>query len=103
VADRGTQDSDSQGPDSQGSDSQGRDEPRLDYHDPTSGIGGAAPAASALTLRAWLAAGALVCCIAGIIATAAVGGPLALTILLIVVAVTALADSVVIVTRRHRG
>lgn len=26
------------------------------YHDPTAGIGGAAPARSALTLRAWLAA-----------------------------------------------
>ena len=32
------------------------------YHDPTAGIGGAAPATSALTLRLWLALFGLVTC-----------------------------------------
>jgi hypothetical protein len=36
-----------------------------DYHDPTAGFGGAAPARSALTLRAWLAGFGLVVCLVG--------------------------------------
>jgi hypothetical protein len=36
-----------------------------DYHDPTAGFGGAAPAQSALTLRAWLAGFGLVVCAVG--------------------------------------
>ncbi|HVH23936.1 MAG TPA: DUF6343 family protein, partial [Pseudonocardia sp.] len=36
-----------------------------DYHDPTAGFGGAAPARSALTLRAWLAGFGLVACLVG--------------------------------------
>lgn len=36
-----------------------------DYHDPTAGFGGAAPAQSALTLRAWLAGFGVVVCIVG--------------------------------------
>ena len=35
------------------------------YHDPTAGFGGAAPARSALTLRAWLAGFGLVVCLVG--------------------------------------
>ncbi len=35
------------------------------YHDPTAGFGGAAPARSALTLRAWLAGFGLVACVVG--------------------------------------
>jgi hypothetical protein len=63
---------------------------------------GAPPAASALTLRAWLAAGAFVASIAGIIATVLLGGPVALTTLLAVVALTAVADSIVIAARKRR-
>jgi hypothetical protein len=36
-----------------------------DYHDPTAGFGGAAPAQSALTLRAWLAGFGLLVCVVG--------------------------------------
>jgi hypothetical protein len=36
-----------------------------DYHDPTAGFGGAAPARSALTLRAWLAGFGVVVCLVG--------------------------------------
>src|SRR3954452_24265020 len=36
-----------------------------DYHDPTAGFGGAPPARSALTLRAWLAGFGLVVCLVG--------------------------------------
>lgn len=39
---------------------------QLDYHDPTADIGGAPPAASALTLRALLAGLGLTACLAGI-------------------------------------
>jgi hypothetical protein len=37
-----------------------------DYHDPTAGFGGAPPAQSALTLRAWLAGFGLVACLGGV-------------------------------------
>jgi hypothetical protein len=76
-------------------------EPRLDYHDPTAGIDGAPPAASALTLRVWLAGMALVACVAGAIATVVVGGPVAFVVVLGVVAVTAVADLLVIWRRRR--
>jgi fatty acid desaturase len=36
-----------------------------DHHDPTAGFGGAPPARSALTLRAWLAGFGLVVCLVG--------------------------------------
>jgi fatty acid desaturase len=36
-----------------------------DHHDPTAGFGGAPPARSALTLRAWLAGFGLVACLIG--------------------------------------
>jgi hypothetical protein len=77
--------------------------PRLDYHDPTAGIGGAAPAASALTLRLWLAAAALAGCVAGIVLTIVVSGPTVLVVVLAMVAMTAIADIVVVATRKHRG
>jgi Family of unknown function (DUF6343) len=78
-------------------------EPRLDYHDPSAGIGGAAPAASALTLRLWLAAAALVACVAGIALTAVVGGPVWLIVVLALVGVTTVADLTVIARRKRSG
>jgi hypothetical protein len=36
-----------------------------DHHDPTAGFGGAPPARSALTLRAWLAGFGVVVCLVG--------------------------------------
>lgn len=77
--------------------------PRLDVHDPTAGIGGSAPAASALTLRLWLASAAIAGCIASIVLTVVVSGPVALIVVLAVVAATAIADVVIIATRKHRG
>jgi hypothetical protein len=77
--------------------------PRLDYHDPTAGIGGAAPAASALTLRLWLAGAAIAGCIAGIVLTIVLGGSLGLVVILAIVAATAVLDVAVITRRKHRG
>ncbi len=77
--------------------------PRLDYHDPTAGIGGAAPAASALTLRLWLASAALVGGIAAIGLTVAVGGPGWLVVVLALAAVSAVVDLVVIARRKRAG
>jgi F0F1-type ATP synthase assembly protein I len=77
--------------------------PRLDYHDPTAGIGGAAPAASALTLRLLLAAAALLGCVLGIVLSVVAGGHAWLVIVLAVVAVTAIADLAVISRRKRHG
>jgi hypothetical protein len=82
-------------------DDEWRYDPPLDYHDPTAGIGGAPPAASALTLRAWLAGLTLTACIAGITAAAVARGPTAIVVLLAVVGLTALVDLAVIVRRRR--
>ena len=80
-----------------------RRDPQLDYHDPTAAIGGAPPAASALTLRAWLAGLGLAACLTGIVVTAVIRGPALLIVALGIVAVTATFDLMVISrrTRRH--
>jgi hypothetical protein len=77
--------------------------PRLDYHDPTAGIGGAAPAASALTLRLLLAGAALLGCVAGVVLTAMVGGPVWLIVVLALAAASAIADLAVIRSRKRGG
>jgi carbon starvation protein CstA len=77
--------------------------PRFDVHDPTAGIGGAAPAASALTLRLWLAGLAFAGCVIGIVLAIVVGGPVALIVVLGVVAATAVVDVAVIAARVRRG
>jgi hypothetical protein len=76
---------------------------RLDYHDPTAGVGGAAPAASALTLRLLLAGTALACCVAGIVLDVVLDGPIALIVVLVVVALTTVLDVMIIVSRKRRG
>lgn len=76
---------------------------RLDYHDPTAGVGGAPPAASALTLRLLMAGTAIALCVLGIVLDQLKDGPIALTVVLAVVAVTAIVDLVVIVRRKRRG
>jgi fatty acid desaturase len=73
------------------------------YHDPTAGIGGAAPARSALTLRLWLALFGLVSCTALAIWLAWLGAPTALVVVLVLFAVVALVDIGVIVRRKRRG
>jgi Flp pilus assembly protein TadB len=73
-----------------------------DYHDPTAGIGGAPPARSALTLRAVLAAFGLVFCAGAAWISFAAGWPLVGWVL-VVVAVIALVDLVVVLNRKRRG
>ncbi|AXB41661.1 DUF6343 family protein [Amycolatopsis albispora] len=73
-----------------------------DYHDPTAGYGGAAPAYSALTLRIVLASAAVVLCVAGavfFVAQDAVWG----AVVLGVVAVVSLVDLGWVVHRKRRG
>ncbi|WP_369255190.1 DUF6343 family protein [Geodermatophilus amargosae] len=74
-----------------------------DHHDPTAGLGGAAPAQSALTLRLVLAAFGLLVCTAGGIAFLAVGAPLWTAVVLFVLAGVALVDAAVVVRRKARG
>jgi hypothetical protein len=72
------------------------------YHDPTAGIGGSAPARSALTLRAVLAVFGLV--FAG--GAAWLGFAAAMPVLgwvMVVVAVIALADLLWVLYRKRRG
>jgi membrane protein implicated in regulation of membrane protease activity len=74
-----------------------------DYHDPTAGLGGAAPAQSALTLRLVLAVFGLVVCVAGGIVFLHVGLPVWAAIVLFVLAVVALVDIAVVARRKARG
>ncbi|HEY7470881.1 MAG TPA: DUF6343 family protein [Gemmatimonadota bacterium] len=81
------------------SENHGRD----DYHDPTRGLGGAAPARSALTLRLVLAGIGLVSCVVAAVVLAVAGGPVVVVVVFAVLAVVALVDIVVVVRRKRRG
>lgn len=72
-------------------------------HDPTAGIGGAAPAQSALTLRLVLAAFGLVFCLVAGILWLATDLPAWPAALLFVCAAVALVDLVVVARRKLRG
>ena len=76
------------------------------YHDPTAGIGGAAPARSALTLRLVLAAFGLAGCAGLAIWLSATDGPIVLIIVLVILGVIAVIDLGVVAlaqaTRRAR-
>jgi hypothetical protein len=74
-----------------------------DYHDPTAGFAGAPPALSALTLRLVLAIFGLVTASGGAVLTIEVGGPIAFSVVLGLIAVTAGIDIAVIVRRKRRG
>jgi cytochrome c biogenesis factor len=76
---------------------------RPDHHDPTSGIFGAPPAYSALTLRLVLAAVGLV--VSGVLAVIVVvsDGPLWLAAVCVLLAVVAAVDLVVVGRRKRRG
>lgn len=76
---------------------------RPDYHNPLAGIGGAAPASSALTLRLVLAAFGLVVCAAGAVLFGLAGVPLGWIAALAVLALVAAVDIVVVVRRKARG
>jgi hypothetical protein len=73
------------------------------YHDPTAGIGGAAPATSALTLRLWLAAFGLVICTAFAIWVYLIDAPISFVVVLLALAAIAVLDIVVILRRKRRG
>src|SRR3712207_2697924 len=73
------------------------------YHDPTAGIGGAAPAASALTLRLWLAVFGLVTSTALAIWLHLLDAPTGFVVVLAVLAATAFLDIAVVVRRKRRG
>ena len=72
------------------------------YHDPTAGVGGVAPARSALTLRAVLAGFGLVFCAVGavIMITAKL---VALGVVFVVLAVLVLVDLAWVIHRKRRG
>jgi hypothetical protein len=74
-----------------------------DYHDPTAGFGGAAPAQSALTLRAVLAVFGLLVCVAGGVAFLVVDAPVWLAVVLFGLAAVAAVDLVVVLRRKARG
>jgi len=76
---------------------------RPGYHDPTAGIGGAAPAVSALTLRLWLAVFGLVICTAFAIWLYLINAPIVFPAVLLVLAAIAVIDIAVIVRRKRRG
>jgi Family of unknown function (DUF6343) len=73
------------------------------YHDPTAGIGGAAPATSALTLRIWLAVFGLVICTAFGIWLYLIKAPIGFVVVLLALAAVAVIDLAVIVRRKRRG
>jgi Family of unknown function (DUF6343) len=75
-----------------------------DHHDPTAGIGGAAPAQSALTLRLVLAAFGLVFCLgAGLLWLSGDALPVWPAVVLFVLAAAAAVDLVVVARRKRRG
>jgi hypothetical protein len=76
---------------------------RPGYHDPTAGIGGAAPASSALTLRLWLALFGLVTCSALAIWLFVIDVPTGFVVVLVVLAATSLIDIAVVLRRKRRG
>jgi hypothetical protein len=76
---------------------------REGYHDPFSGIGGAAPARSALTLRMVLATFGLLVCSAGAVALWVAQAPVALPLVAALFALVAAVDLAVIIRRKLQG
>ena len=70
---------------------------------PTSGIGGAVPAISALTLRLWLAVFGLVICTTFAIWSYLINAPIGFVVVLLALAAVAVIDIVVILRRKRRG
>lgn len=76
---------------------------RPDYHDPTAGLGGAAPAQSALTLRLVLATLGVVASAACAVILAIAGASGLAVGVLVLLGLVAVADIVVILRRKRRG
>jgi hypothetical protein len=73
------------------------------YHDPLAGIGGAAPARSALTLRLYLALIGLLTSAALAIWLYAIDAPTGFVVVLVVLAATAVIDIAAVLRRKRRG
>jgi hypothetical protein len=73
------------------------------YHDPTAGIGGAAPALSALTLRLCLAGFGMLTCTALAIWVYVMDLPIGFVVVLVMLAAAGAVDIAVIVRRKRRG
>ena len=73
------------------------------YHDPTAGIGGAAPALSALTLRLYLAGFGMFTCTALAIWLYVMDVPIGFVVVLALLAAAGAVDIAVIVRRKRRG
>ena len=78
-------------------------EGRADHHDPTAGVGGAAPARSVLTLRLVLATFGLIVCSVGAVVLGAAGVHPTVVAVFALLAVVAVVDLVVIWRRKGRG
>jgi len=76
---------------------------REGYHDPFAGVGGAAPARSALTLRIVLATFGLVVCSAGGVAFWVAGLPVGYSLIAALFAVVAAVDLAVVISRKRHG
>jgi hypothetical protein len=76
---------------------------REGYHDPLAGIGGAAPARSALTLRIVLATFGLLVCAGGAVALWVTDAPVAYPLIAGLFALVAAVDLAVVVRRKLRG
>lgn len=76
---------------------------RPGHHDPTDGLGGAAPARSALTLRAVLAGFGLLVCIPLVVWAVLVDAPAGITVVTVVLALVAVVDLAVILRRKRSG
>ena len=73
------------------------------YHDPTAGIGGAAPASSALTLRLWLAVFGLFACTGLAIWLYLMDVPIGFVVVPVLLAVAGVIDMAIILRRKRRG
>ena len=73
------------------------------YHDPTAGIGGAAPALSALTLRLCLEVFGMFTCTALAIWLYVMGVPIGFVVVLVILAAAGVVDIAVIMRRKRRG
>ena len=91
------------GPSDSGSDNPRRAPARPGHHDPFAGIGGAAPARSALTLRLVLAAFGLMLCAGAAVVLAAAQAPWPVFVAFAAMAGIAMVDLVVVGLRKRRG
>ena len=73
------------------------------YHDPTAGVGGAAPATSTLPFRLWLAVFGFVICTAFAIWLYLIDAPIGFMVVLLAMSAVAVIDIAVILRRKRRG